>query len=48
RESLIEEYKNILASPYEAAKRGYIDDIIEPLTARQLLISSFEMLADKQ
>jgi acetyl-CoA carboxylase carboxyltransferase component len=48
REKLIEEYKNILASPYEAAKRGYIDDIIEPSTVRQLLVSSFEMLADKQ
>ena len=47
RKNLINEYKNTLASPYEAAKRGYIDDIIEPSTVRQLIISSLEMLMDK-
>lgn len=47
RAAAIEDYKEKMSSPYEAAKRGYIDDIIEPLTARQLLISSFEMLEMK-
>ena len=47
REAAIADYKEKTASPYEAAKRGYIDDVIEPLTARQLLISSFEMLEMK-
>lgn len=47
RQAAIAEYKEKMASPYEAAKRGYIDDVIEPATARQLLISSFEMLEMK-
>lgn len=47
RQALIEEYKEILSSPYEAAEHGYLDDIIDPATTRQLLASSFDMLADK-
>jgi acetyl-CoA carboxylase carboxyltransferase component len=43
RAEAIEKYKDITASPLEAAKRGYIDDIIEPATARQLIISAFNM-----
>lgn len=47
RDAAIADYREKTASPYEAAKRGYVDDVIEPLTARQLLISSFEMLEMK-
>lgn len=47
RQKLIEEYQQVLSSPYEAAKRGYIDDIIDPVTTRQLLASAFDMLAEK-
>lgn len=45
RNAIIEEYRTTLASPYEAARRGYVDDIIDPKYTRQLLISAFEMLA---
>ena len=48
REALIEKYRTTIASVYEAAKRGYVDDIIEINTTRQLLISGFDMLADKE
>ncbi len=47
RQKLIEDYRQILSSPYEAAKRGYIDDVIDPVTTRQLLITAFDMLAEK-
>ncbi len=47
REQLIAQYRNTIASPYEAAKHGYVDDIIEIQTTRQLLISSFDMLSAK-
>lgn len=43
RNSSIENYREIASSPLEAAKRGYVDDIIEPMTVRQLVISSFNM-----
>ena len=46
-ETTLDDYKEKMASPYEAAKRGYIDDVIEPVTARQLLISSLKMLEMK-
>ena len=43
RNSAIEKYREVASSPLEAAKRGYVDDIIEPMTVRQLIISSFNM-----
>lgn len=48
RDSLIEKYRTTIASVYEAAKRGYVDDIIEIYTTRQLLISGFDMLSEKE
>ncbi len=48
RDALIEKYRTTIASVYESAKRGYVDDIIEICTTRQLLISGFDMLADKE
>lgn len=47
RDALASEYAEE-ASPYEAARRGLIDDIIDPAATRQLLISSFEMLSGKR
>jgi len=47
RDEVINKYRETIASPFEAAKRGYIDDIIDVETTRQLLASSFGMLADK-
>lgn len=48
REEKIEEYRNKFASPYEAAKRGYVDDIIEPDSTRPRIIAALEMLAGKR
>lgn len=48
RSEKIQEYRNTVASPYIAAARGYIDDVIEPMTTRQRIISSFDMLSSKR
>jgi acetyl-CoA carboxylase carboxyltransferase component len=42
------EYANMQASPYAAASRGYIDDIIEPAATRKRLIAALEMLYTKR
>ena len=44
----IQEYKNKFASPYVAASRGYIDDVIEPDSTRPRVIAALEMLASKR
>jgi len=43
----IEEYTEKFASPYIAAERGYIDEVIEPRQTRPRLISTFRMLRNK-
>lgn len=48
REALIEEYKENVASPYNAAKLGYVDDIIIPGETRPRVIAAFEMLRSKR
>jgi propionyl-CoA carboxylase beta chain len=47
-EQLAQEYRSKFASPYVAASRGYIDDIIEPKETRARLIQSLEMLQNKR
>ncbi len=47
RKELIEEYKQKFASPYIAASKGYIDDVIFPHETRERLIKSLESLAKK-
>ena len=42
------EYKDKFASPYQAANRGYIDDVIEPRNTRARIIRAFEMLQTKR
>ena len=42
------EYRNKFANPYVAAKRGYIDDIIEPQNTRYKTIMALEMLKNKK
>lgn len=44
----IEQYKEEEASPYKAAEKGYIDDIIFPSMTRPRLISAFDMLESKR
>ncbi len=41
------EYSELVANPIVAAKRGYIDDIIEPATTRPRVINALRMLKDK-
>ncbi len=42
------EYKDKFASPYQAANRGYIDDVIEPRNTRKRIIKAFEQLQTKK
>ncbi|NLC64019.1 MAG: methylmalonyl-CoA carboxyltransferase, partial [Thermoanaerobacterales bacterium] len=48
RNEKITEYRHKFANPYQAAKRGYVDDVIEPSTTRVKLISALEMLMSKR
>lgn len=43
-----EEYRRLFASPFKAAERGYIDDIIVPAETRSRLIRALRMLATKR
>ncbi|MCT4636454.1 MAG: acyl-CoA carboxylase subunit beta [Bacteroidales bacterium] len=43
-----EEYKKQFANPYNAAKYGYIDDVIEPMNTRFRIIRAFQTLATKK
>ena len=43
-----EEYRNLFANPYQAAKFGYIDDVIEPRNTRFRVIKALNMLATKK
>ena len=43
-----EEYRELFASPFKAAERGYIDDIILPETTRPRLIKALRMLDSKR
>jgi acetyl-CoA carboxylase carboxyltransferase component len=42
------EYNEIFANPYEAARYGYIDDVIEPRNSRFRIIRAFKTLATKK
>ncbi len=48
RAEKIQEYKDKFATPYIAASRGYVDDVIEPAATRQRLANAFEMLSSKR
>ena len=45
---LVADYKAKFANPYQAAARGYIDDVIEPRRTRPRLIQSLELLRGKR
>jgi acetyl-CoA carboxylase carboxyltransferase component len=45
---LVAEYRKKFASPYVAAERGFIDDVIEPKETRPRLINGLEMLSNKR
>lgn len=42
------EYRDLFANPYQAAKYGYIDDVIEPRNTRFRVIRALQMLATKK
>lgn len=42
------EYKELQTSPLAAARRGYVDTIIEPADTRKYVIGAFEMLFTKR
>lgn len=41
------EYAELFAHPYNAAARGYVDEVIRPSQTREKLISAFDMLKNK-
>ena len=41
------EYAELFANPYNAASRGYVDEVIEPSQTRAKLIRAFDMLKNK-
>lgn len=43
-----QEYDELFCNPYQAAERGYIDDIIEPRNTRFRVIRALEQLAGKK
>ncbi|GAC1437724.1 MAG: acyl-CoA carboxylase subunit beta [Chloroflexota bacterium] len=45
---LTAEYAARFANPYEAAQRGYVDDVIEPQETRPMLISALRMARTKR
>ncbi len=48
RTELVSEYREKFASPYIAAQKGYIDEVIEPSQTRPKLISALESLSTKR
>ena len=42
------QYNELQSSAISAARRGYVDDIIDPAQTRQRLIAAFEMLFTKR
>ncbi len=45
---LTAEYADRFANPYEAAQRGYVDDVIEPRDTRAVLINALRMTRTKR
>ncbi len=48
RKQRLEEYTAEFATPYKAAERGFVDDVIEPSVTRPRLIDAFDMLNGKR
>ena len=48
RQEKIDEFQQKFSNPYEAAKRGYVDMIIDPRETRPCLITTLEMLSTKR
>ncbi len=48
RKKYVEDYRENVSSPYIAAERGLVDDVIDPSETRQKIVDGFAMLASKQ
>lgn len=48
RQAKVEEFRDKFASPYIAAERGYIDEVIEPRQTRYKLIRALKLLENKR
>ena len=48
RREKIEAYERMFNNPYRAAERGYVDDVIEPASSRQVILSALDMLESKR
>ena len=47
-QQLVADYKQKFYNPYQAAARGYVDDVIEPRETRAMLIKALEMTGTKR
>ncbi|HSB39814.1 MAG TPA: acyl-CoA carboxylase subunit beta [Gaiellaceae bacterium] len=48
RAELIDDYRERFASPYVAAERGYVDEVIEPRRTRPVLVDALETALTKR
>ncbi len=48
RQRLIDNYEAEFSTPYKAAERGFVDDVIEPSSSRARLVDAFNMLQSKR
>jgi acetyl-CoA carboxylase carboxyltransferase component len=48
RNELVEDYTERFANPYNAAERGFVDDVIDPAETRIKLIEGLELLRTKR
>jgi acetyl-CoA carboxylase carboxyltransferase component len=48
RASLIEDYEERYATPYIAAERGFVDDVIDPADTRRVLSRALDLLRGKR
>ena len=48
RAALVDDYEERYATPYIAAERGFIDDVIDPAETRQILSRSLDLLRGKR
>ena len=48
RAELVEEYRDTFSSPFMAASRGLVDDIIDPAETRLQIADALQVLANKR
>ncbi len=48
RAELVLEYQDRFLNPYQAAERGYVDDVIDPRDTRKMLVQALTMLRTKR